>query len=198
MGEHLKPATAAVRDLLRYRGPTCGVVIATTLHQFRYSARLHELRDAGYSIRKTVCTDPSHAHRARNYVYELVEERTWRYWGIDSESILCNALPDRQRMDSVAKIENNIRRLRQVNGHTLEDLAAEIGVSPSTIAKWEVGSRECPDEFKIRIARFYGWPVHAVFLFDTDSTPASLALRALIDKLDKRIASPRQPEAVLS
>ena len=90
----------------------------------------------------------------------------------------------------MARIENNIRRLRKLHQATLSDLARVLDVSESAVSKWETGARECPDEFKVRIARHFGWPVHAVFLFDTDATPASLALRSLIDRIEfDRVAS---------
>lgn len=57
-------------------------------------------------------------------------------------------------------------------GLTQADLAAQIGVDPSTLSKWETGS-SVPDVFKIKLARRFEIPVHHLFLFDTAQEVAS-------------------------
>lgn len=66
-----------------------------------------------------------------------------------------------------AHLENRLRKLRRARGLSLEQLAAIAdGVHPTTVDRWERGA-SCPDDQKVRVARFFGVPVHHIWLFDT-------------------------------
>ena len=52
--------------------------------------------------------------------------------------------------------ENRIRRLRRSADLSLRDLAFEIGVDHSTIARWESGAHAVPDDKKAVLADFFG------------------------------------------
>ena len=64
------------------------------------------------------------------------------------------------------RVENGIRRSREIAGLSQTQLAAELGVDPSTLSKWETGA-SVPDVFKVKLARRFDLPVHHLFFFDT-------------------------------
>jgi len=57
--------------LERWVGGLCGQELVEWGVGYRYSARIGELRDQGYTISKTVCQ--VHSHRSRMYQYTLKE-----------------------------------------------------------------------------------------------------------------------------
>ncbi len=52
------------------KSPRCGQELVEWGIGYRYSARIGELRDRGYTIVKKVCQ--VHRHRSRMYQYELI------------------------------------------------------------------------------------------------------------------------------
>ncbi len=64
------------------------------------------------------------------------------------------------------RVPNIIRNLREQRGERQEDLAQQLGVDRTTIAKWESGGA-VPDDMKMRILRYYGFKAHQIhFVFD--------------------------------
>ncbi len=51
------------------KAPRCGQELVEWGIGYRYSARIGELRDRGYTVTKTVCQ--VHRHRSRMYQYTL-------------------------------------------------------------------------------------------------------------------------------
>ena len=78
-------------------------------------------------------------------------------------------------------VPNYLRRFREAHGIEAQDLAAQIGVSPSAVSKWESHQREVSDDYKKALAEFYNVPVRALFDFEYDATAD--ALRRTIDAL---------------
>lgn len=64
------------------------------------------------------------------------------------------------------RMENGIRRERLRRDLSQKELAGVLSVDNSTISKWESGSL-VPDEFKVRIARFFSLPIYELFYFET-------------------------------
>lgn len=60
---------SVVRSLRQ--GPVCGTEFLEDMIP-RYAARIHELRQAGYSIETRKCSDPTHRHESRQVEYVLI------------------------------------------------------------------------------------------------------------------------------
>ena len=59
------------------------------------------------------------------------------------------------------------RRLQNLRGdRRREDIAPILGVSTSALAMYERGERVPRDEIKIRLSRFYGTSIEALFFAD--------------------------------
>ena len=67
-----------------------------------------------------------------------------------------------EAIDAV-RIGKKIKQLRKQKGLTTEELAKEIGTSPSAVCMYENGQRIPRDEIKIRIATFFSSPVEFIF-----------------------------------
>lgn len=64
---------------------------------------------------------------------------------------------------------NDIRTLRFLNGEmTQADLGAQVGVTRQTIAAIEQGRYSPSLEVAFRIAKVFGTPLDAVFMWDGD------------------------------
>ncbi len=63
-------------------------------------------------------------------------------------------------------------------GRSLESVAADLGISPYSLAMYECGCRMPGDSIKARIAEYYGEPVPAIF--DEEQRPGNPALAHLV------------------
>ena len=62
--------------------------------------------------------------------------------------------------------KNNVvgTRLKELRGNrTLEEVASELGISPSALSNYENGIRTPRDQIKTRIAKYYKKSLEALF-----------------------------------
>ena len=59
-------------------------------------------------------------------------------------------------MLSSKEIGKRLKELRQGKGLTIEELSADIGISISSLNKYEIGIRRPRDENKSILAKYYG------------------------------------------
>lgn len=67
-------------------------------------------------------------------------------------------------MPSNKQIGERLRGLRKKRKMTIADVAAVLGIAPSTLTAYELGSRTPRDGVKEKIADYYGKSVSAIFL----------------------------------
>lgn len=83
-------------------------------------------------------------------------------------------------------LNEELRRLRKERNLTQEQLAEIFGLSQSTIASWEKGTRQPVTEFIPTIAEFFGVTTDALLGMDE---PANAAPPAVPRTLEARIVS---------
>lgn len=66
-------------------------------------------------------------------------------------------------MPSNKQVGERLRGLRKKRKMTIADVAAVLGIAPSTLTAYELGSRTPRDGVKEKIADYYGKPVSAIF-----------------------------------
>lgn len=64
-------------------------------------------------------------------------------------------------------IGQKLKKLREENGYSREQVAEKLDLSVSTIAMYELGERVPRDEVKVRIANLYGQTVECIFFEET-------------------------------
>ena len=70
-------------------------------------------------------------------------------------------------MNNMERDRANGARLRLLRGdRTQEQVAADLGISKMLLSYYERGQRRPNDETKIRLARYYGATVSAIFFAD--------------------------------
>ena len=70
-----------------------------------------------------------------------------------------------------ALLAQRLREWRKSSGKPLKRVAQEFGVSHSTWARWEAGSRFPSAEFILLLANYIGVPVCDLFCFDEQARP---------------------------
>ena len=66
-------------------------------------------------------------------------------------------------MTSNKQLGERLRGLREYSNMTIADDAALLGIAPSTLTAYELGSRTPRDGVKEKIADYYGKSVSAIF-----------------------------------
>lgn len=66
-------------------------------------------------------------------------------------------------MPSKKQIGERLRGLRKKRKMTIADVAARLGIAPSTLTAYELGIRTPRDGVKEKIADYYGKSVSAIF-----------------------------------
>lgn len=61
------------------------------------------------------------------------------------------------------KIGERLRTLRRKKGLVIVEVATELGIAPSTLTAYELGTRIPRDCIKEKIANFYGKSVGTIF-----------------------------------
>lgn len=56
-----------------------------------------------------------------------------------------------------------LRELRKMGNKTIAEVAAAIGIAPSTLTAYELGSRTPRDGIKVKIANYYDKSVETIF-----------------------------------
>jgi len=69
-----KPTALKALSLLLGYVPVCGTEMVTAGVGYRYSARVGDLRTAGFEIMSQPCTVASHGHTSRIYEFLLVPD----------------------------------------------------------------------------------------------------------------------------
>lgn len=60
-------------------------------------------------------------------------------------------------------IGDTLKELRQAKGKTVEDVAREIGITPSALSNYENNLRVPRDNIKIAISDYYRKPIQKIF-----------------------------------
>lgn len=68
----MKPTCQKALDMMEDRGRVCGIDMIHGGVGNRYSARIGDLKDAGFDVVSGPCTNPGHSHHTRVYEYWLV------------------------------------------------------------------------------------------------------------------------------
>jgi transcriptional regulator with XRE-family HTH domain len=86
---------------------------------------------------------------------------------------------DRQPVEADLVVGANIRRLRNEQRLTLQDLASQLGMSHQQLQKYETGSNRVSAGVLYPVARALSVPVDALFEGVDDGSPSDLEAKAL-------------------
>jgi len=87
---------------------------------------------------------------------------------------------DRQPVEADLVVGANIRRLRNEQRLTLQDLASQLGMSHQQLQKYETGSNRVSAGVLYHVARALSVPVDALFEGVDDGSPSDLEAKALL------------------
>lgn len=87
---------------------------------------------------------------------------------------------DRQPVEADFVVGANIRRLRNEQRLTLQDLALRLGMSHQQLQKYETGSNRVSAGVLYHVARALSVPVDALFEGVDDGSPPDLEAKALL------------------
>lgn len=62
-----------------------------------------------------------------------------------------------------ATIGETLKELRQAKGKTLEEVAKDIGITPSALSNYESNTRVPRDTIKIALSDYYKKPIQKIF-----------------------------------
>ena len=78
---------------------------------------------------------------------------------------------------------NRIREVRKLNGMTMKQLGAEIGVAESTVSQYETGKREPDNETLLRIGELFNVTVgYLLGAEEPKENPATIGGNGVSDK----------------
>ena len=87
---------------------------------------------------------------------------------------------DRQPVEADLVVGANIRRLRNAQRLTLQDLASRLGMSHQQLQKYETGSNRVSAGVLYHVAHALSVPVDALFEGVDDGSPPDLEAKALL------------------
>lgn len=65
-------------------------------------------------------------------------------------------------------VPNRLREIREMRHFTLQRAADELGISPSTLSRWETGKRQVSDQQKVALSDLYRVSVPYLFRWEGD------------------------------
>lgn len=118
------------------------------------------------------------------------------------QTIITYALSIGEEAIQMNRYGSKIRKIREENGDTLEDLAKKTNTHFSTVAKWERGERRITPELLEEIAKIYQVPI-TYFFGQEIKLPEELKKiggkwATLIDDLEEQEITPEEIKALIN
>jgi transcriptional regulator with XRE-family HTH domain len=82
-----------------------------------------------------------------------------------------------------AIVGNNLKRLREFNNFSQEQVAVFIGINRSTYSNYELGEREAPFEILEEVSHLYGCDLYVLFEESEEVFNEALVCTFRVDKL---------------